>query len=346
MNPEEFDGLLPPWALLACGAIGDLYDDRLDDATRGVLEDLCGRPAEFTLRPIESGVPSCMRVVGTTGMAVIVTGLSLPSQADLLLQSYRSLLVASDTNFFPGWIWRSAEQIARNLRLDQHSAMRDVFIFGHSAGGIIGLALATLLHRPGGRLRTHVVTYGAPRAIVHGGEQALNGVEITRWMNTCDDVPRLPPRYSDLTDLTFLGLLAEIPLYARWFHPRGGIALDTAGGRSTAQLAPPCGLLSLPLYPLGYLRTGAVFGNAHSIAEYARRLRLAIPSKLFVFDPKIHGVFGLGALPQIFQALDDAAPLAFPNPPRAGIENPLANPPLELAVQRRAAQIASPLKRC
>jgi len=346
MNPEEFDGLLPPWALLACGAIGDLYDDRLDDATRGVLGDLCGNPAEFTLRPIESGVPSCMRVVGTTGMAVIVTGLSLPSQADLLLQSYRSLLIASDTNFFPGWIWRSAQQIARNLRLDQHSAMRDVFIFGHSAGGVIGLALATLLHRPGGRLKTHVVTYGSPRAHAIRGAELLNGVHITRWMNTCDDVVRIPPKVYDLTDSTFLVLLAEIPLYARWFHPRGGVVLDTAGTRDTAVVPEPCSLLSLPLYPLGYLRTGTVFGTPHSIGEYARRLRLAIPSKIFVFDPKIHGAFGLGALPQIFQALDEAAPLAFPNPPRAGIENPLANPPLELAVQRRSAQIASPLKRC
>jgi pimeloyl-ACP methyl ester carboxylesterase len=346
MNPNEFDGLLPPWALLACGAIGDLYDDRLDDSSRFTLGELCGRPAEFTLRPIESGVPSCMRVVGTTGMAVVITGLSLPSQAQLLLDSYRATLIASDTNFFPQWIWAAATQISRNLRLDQHSAMRDVFLFGHSAGGVIALALASLLHRRSSGLKTHVVTYGAPRSFAERGNLTIDGVQLTRWMNTGDDVPRLPPRYYDLTDLTFLGLLAEIPLYARWIHPRGGVALDPAGNRTTAQVAPAAALLSLPLYPLGYLRTGAVFGTAHSIGEYARRLRLAIPSKIFVFDPKIHGAFGLGALPQLFQALEEAAPLAFPVPPRAGTENPLANPPLELAVQQRTAFIAAPLKRC
>ena len=310
------------------------------------MEQTCGVNTEIGFRQVESGVPATIRGVGQDGLCVVVSGVTSISQGNSIRNSYERLLVNSSTNFYGEWFWEGAVQLVNRLRLADHAVNRDVFVFGHSGGGGIAIALASILRRLNPRHDVHCVTFGEPRCGLEQTFSGLAGVNVTRWMNFGDDVPQLPPRMIDLTDLSFLALLDKLPFWARFVHVFGGLVLDRLGSVTPGDVPPPWHQLSILNFPVNYLSRDTVFGSDHSIAEYVRRLSLSLPPKIPGVLPKLKGMFDVGSLPIMFQVLTSDIPMSLPIPIQGGVERSIPETALALNISRREAFINEPLKRC
>ena len=346
MNLLPFEGSNPYWALYAAKFCAAAYGDQVDKDLPAAARQLCGNGVQVGVRDVENGVPAAFRVVGNDGMIVVVSGLSYVSQANNISAGYVTPILTADRRYFNPWFWDSATQLIRNLRLDYWARDRTLYLFGHSAGGGIATAIAAALRPVSPAENVHLVTFGAPRSVAGNGLQFLRDVEITRWMNVGDDVPRLPPRLLDLTDLAFLANAAALPLWYRFLHTEGGLVLHRQGVIDTGDVPAPEHLLGLVTFPSSYLRDGELFGNDHAIAEYIARLLKSIPPAIAAPLGKPVPKFALEPLPEMFQSLTVQIPMPFPGVPVASAERPLANPPIDVAIERREAFIASPIKRC
>jgi len=346
VNLQEFDGRNTAWALYAARLAGRAYSPFNTDGLAAAFEEVCGLNPEISFRNIENSVPATIKGKGPDGLCVACSGVTGFLQGKYLWDSYEALLVNSSTNFYASYVYECAVQLVRQLQLARDAVDRDVFIFGHSLGGAIAIALASLLRPLNPRHDMHVVTFGSPRP---GAQSAFNGlarVNLTRYMNIGDDVPRLPPRLLDLTDLSFLAVVDKLPFWSRFVHPFGGLALDALGNVSPADVAMPTSLLSITTFPINYLSQAALFGSPHSIAEYCRRLSLGLPPKIPGVLPTLKGSFDVGSLPIMFEALRSDIPMSLPIPIQGGVE--LETPPavLELQISRREAFLQEPIKRC
>lgn len=346
MNLQTFRGNDPAWALFAARLCGRAYDSENRLGLDAAMELLCGDNTETNTVALRNGVPGAIRGTGQDGYCIAVSGITALSQAGAIDQSFTALFLNRSTRFFGQWFYDGALSLMRSFRLAQLAPGRPCYFFGHSGGAGIALALAQITKELLPRNEVHVVTFGGPRCCSDSGLSLLNDVEITRWMNTGDDVVRLPPRYTDLTDVAFLAALPVLPQWARFVHSRGGLVLDVMGNVSPGILPDPTRLLATITFPSSYLQNGTLFGTPHSIAEYCRRLSLAIPPKILVGKQKFQGPFDLVNLPDMFQALTIEVPQNFAVARPSGLE--FTNPPIVLAEQitRRELYIEQPIKRC
>lgn len=346
MNLPPFDGSNPAWALYAAHLLGIVYMDRPAKQFAETAAMLCGTPINSGVRDVEGGVPAAMRLAGPDGLVVVITGLTNTSQGGQITAAYSDLLVNRSTRFFNSWVWNAATQLVRNLRLDFHGRGKPVYVFGHSAGGAISLAVAAALREINSASAIHVVSLGGPRAGTSESIPLLADVEVTRWMNTGDDVPRLPPRYTDLTDVAFLTLVTQLPLWARFVHGAGGLVLHQGGIVERRALPEPEHLISSLTFPWSVSTTGEVFGGAHALLEYERRLNLLLPPISIEIAKAGKPKFAAEDLPALFQSLTIDIGLSLAGQPVAGVESPLANPPLDVLMERRTAAISAPIRRC
>lgn len=346
MNLPPFDGSNAAWALYAIHLCGVTYGDRPAKQIVETAAMLCGTSIDAAVRPVEGGVPAAMRLSGPDGMIAVFTGLTNVAQGLALTAAYSDLIVNRATRHFNSWVWNGATQLVRNLRLGFHGQHKPCYLFGHSAGGAIALAVAAALREINPDVDVHVVTFGSPRACTGSAIPLLGNVEITRWMNVGDDVPRLPPRYTDLTDVAFLTFATQLQLWARFVHTDGGLVIGRGGTVESRALPELERLLSTLTIPGSSLSTGEVFGNDHAVLEYERRLALLLPPIAFELAKPKPAKFLVSDLPALFQALTIDVGMSLDGRPVAGVEAPLANPPLAVLMERRTAAINSPIRRC
>jgi pimeloyl-ACP methyl ester carboxylesterase len=346
MNQKDFDGSNPFWAYYAAKLCSRAYDPTSLLGVEAAGEMLCGDNATVGFRQVENSVPATLRIVGNDGLIIVVSGITSLVQANYINLSYLDLLVTRATRYMASWFDESAQQLFRQLRILHHAAGRNVYIFGHSGGGGIALALAATLRQHKFDNEVHVCTFGAPRVCQANSFPFLANVEIVRWMNTGDDVPRLPPKISDMTDLSFLASIHLFPLWIRWVHSDGGLSLSHQGVVEARQVPEPDHLLSVGTFPVRYLLNGELFGSPHAIAEYIRRLGLALPNKLGDEVIKEIPAFSVVELPEMFQALTIDIGVSLGDHRVAGVESRFANPPITFAIQQREAEISSLIRRC
>jgi len=346
MSVVDFDGGNPKWALVGARLCEYAYDRTRVGDFAGVASLLVGEPLDVRFRDLENGVPAAMLAVGPYGSAVAVSGITAISQGLAIKDSYETTLLSPLYGYFPKWFHDGASQLMRTLNLASRVASKDVFLFGHSGGGGIATVLATFLKsacRPG---VVSCTTYGSPRVVHNRAVSSLDGIAFDRWQNLGDNVPRLPPRVSDLTDLTFLNSIVQLPLWYRWGHTPGGLALDPSGIRTLSATPPPGPLLSFTTFPLEYISSGTAFGPPHGIDEYAKRLALAIPNKVIGLQLVKREPTGNLTLPTLFEQLQPSGPLDAIQYQSAGLEIPVSSSQVTDIIDRRSLFIESPIKRC
>jgi pimeloyl-ACP methyl ester carboxylesterase len=342
----NFDGGQPAFALLACRLCGRAtYGGSLSDIPVSLVE-ICGNSVVAEFDPIGAGCPASLRGVGLDGICLAISGLTLASQAAGLFASYGGPAPTADTRFFAGWVATQALRLAYRWNLPGVVSGRDVYLFGHSGGGAIALALAAYLRPLCPQSEIHVVSFGAPRASSSAAFAYVKGVNVARWMNSGDDAPRMPPRIDDCTDLAFLAAVDKFPAWYRWDHVSGGLVLSSEGVVEAKTLPPRNRLLGTTTFPISYLQTGGLFGTPHAIGEYERRLMRALPMDLVEIRKPTVRAFDVAQLPTMFELLRSDIPMSLPIPIYSGVEPHVPPGDVDQEITRREAFIASPLKRC
>lgn len=90
---------------------------------------------------------------------------------------------------FVDWGRDVFERIAQRPEL----LKRRIFLTGHSYGGAVAIAAATLLGQVCARGQVTVITFGSPKVADERWYRPLDSQNVIRWMNIGDPVPALPP---------------------------------------------------------------------------------------------------------------------------------------------------------
>lgn len=342
----NFDPGQPAFALLACRLCGRATQGGSITEAPSALQEICGVGVSADLDPLGAGCPASIRGVGLDGICLAISGLTLPSQAAQLFSGYSDLRITSDTLFFNSWVFAQARRLAYRWNLPGVVSGRDLYLFGHSAGGAIALALAAYLRPLCPQSEINVISFGSPRAASSSAFDSLALVNVARWMNVGDDAPRMPPRIEDCTDLAFTAALLEFPAWYRWSHCKGGLVLSDQGVVEPKQLPPITRLLGTTTFPISYLQTGGLFGTPHALGEYERRLMRALPMALVDERKPAERSFDLAQLPVMYELLRSDIPMSLPIPIYGGVEPPVPPGDVDQEITRREAFVASPIKRC
>lgn len=146
---------------------------------------------------------------------------------------------------------------------------------GWSLGGCVAqLTMAQLLYA-GVISSARWMTFGSPRIGNNRLASFVSASQGTRWMNTGDSVPYLPPRIGDMPALPALyGILPTIRMQ-NFVHTSHGCEILDDGTLRAADLP----VLSVPSFPASIaswlLGVDNTAGSPHNIASYVARLKEA-----------------------------------------------------------------------
>jgi hypothetical protein len=177
------------------------------------------------------------------------------------------------------WLIQAANLITATMNGASFSRRAVLWVSGWSLGGAVAEVLAlnwisTLGYTP------NVVTFGSPRAIDQADATRLDANRnVIRWMTDSDPVPLIPPSFAEAPSVALLYGVRASRRIAQFVHPGGGLSLDGVGNPSNA-VVPPNAVLNISGSVASFISgEDSVFGDAHAIAEYVRRLTALVQSE-------------------------------------------------------------------
>ncbi len=152
-------------------------------------------------------------------------------------------------------------------------------ICGHSLGGSTACALAVRA-RAFISCPIYIHTFGAAKCLRAGYEDLGRTITLTRWFNSDDPVPPLPPNQGNA--LLFYELLTdqEKASMNSWSHPLGGAMLGPNGAVSWTEQNANGNTSTLTDLTRWLSTMAGSADNMHSIGEYVRRLIIASTDQL------------------------------------------------------------------
>lgn len=147
----------------------------------------------------------------------------------------------SSLNLMPGWnlyVGGFASAVAEQAAT-QLSGGQNVYLFGHSLGGMIAEAVAERLQQAGKRIAS-IITYGAPKPAIGTATRATTTQYHVRWMADGDPVPLLP--FGNVGDFArFAAVIAplarNLPRFQpnQWTHAGTGLAISPTAIRQSLE---------------------------------------------------------------------------------------------------------------
>ncbi len=232
-----------------------------DNEVKAVWAELGWPVASFQVFPSSSSLPSSVGVdmgdtiyVGINGTDSIEQVLKYGSPAsiraftnvDARREGYYTVDQSVDPSNpkdacnrqFDSWgreVFQRIMQVAGNRKVK-------LMFAGHSYGGAVVLSAARYCNSIGNFGPIRVVTFGSPKVYGRAINAQLHGVGVTRWMNTGDPIPALPPSEGEvgvpLSLTRKIGLSFLVPQLYQTF---GGFEIEYNGkikGRSSTQITP------------------------------------------------------------------------------------------------------------
>lgn len=147
-----------------------------------------------------------------------------------------------------------------------------IIIAGYSWGGTMALRLAVMLKFIVANSNVSVISFGSPKPGDDRNAQALNGIEICRWMNEGDAVPLAPPSPGRAPLLHTLVSRATSQAFQSFQQTGDGRILDAAGNITTGMF-PPITTIYTDLSIGNFLvNNDAAVAVEHRIETYEARL--------------------------------------------------------------------------
>lgn len=163
---------------------------------------------------------------------------------------------------------------------------RSYQLFGHSYGGALALVTAGLLSAMAPTSSVSVATTGSPRPGDSSVDAALGRVNVRRWMNDDDPVPRFVPHASEAPAATIAAGFLIAFLWSQYTQPRGGVTVTAAGNFFRSDV--PTSLLPITDLQLLAWAVGSkgFFRASHAVQTYiARFAPLAAKQAALVGQP-------------------------------------------------------------
>lgn len=237
-------------------------------------ERLGGGPAiyrTFILRGFRSigGGVALGDVLGNT--YIVFQGVT-SATARFLLYGWASESAMRRYNGMNSASYQDAEMRFLSDRNSGLSQTRNVYLYGHSAGGVVAECLALVLSElPFAGIR-EIISFGMPKPGLSQAPYERTGLRRIRWMNLSDPVVALPYSPGPNGVSIALDLLSSDYSPTRIEQPAGGRVLFSDGQWSDAELTAGAidpGNLGVAAW-LTYL--DASIGFPHSIQTYVRNL--------------------------------------------------------------------------
>jgi hypothetical protein len=261
-------------AVFLMDACWDLFQDNTQAQMDKLFTDLGLGNWVSVLIPSSVSVPTmycggnglyCVTLFG--GTSTILQGANLQS-------SYLKALFEDPLGGCNSYLY-TLQGLAQNLRIGiGQIGTRNQIYAGHSLGGSAAVAMAAFDKSVNLGANQTVVTFGAPRTGPSAFRDIFNGIDCTRWMNSDDPVPLVPPRLPDVSSpslLTFpIGyfLFMEEQVHVPQGQIVSPIAVVTMGDVPNGLALP--GFLELGIW-LAQLDLGVE--NFHSPRSYSIRLK-------------------------------------------------------------------------
>jgi len=156
----------------------------------------------------------------------------------------------------------------------------NVMLFGHSGGGVLVEAAATMLRDFGRPAPLSIITYGAPKAYLAGSSNDADETFRRRWMLERDPVPGFPyyfrpdGSWSRMVQSTIqsVGLSADFPVDLIRHGP-GGVILESEGSASVAADTSSCTEADFDNFLDWAIEGGSIPARQHTTGQYLNALR-------------------------------------------------------------------------
>jgi pimeloyl-ACP methyl ester carboxylesterase len=148
----------------------------------------------------------------------------------------------------------------------------DYYFFGHSYGGATAIVLLARMNRTIRKIVQSVVTFGSPRPGNEDLQTWIPAGRLTRWFNSDDPVPHIPPHRDEAPVMFLLFAPAASASMDVQVQPPNGVCLFPDGGYGNAEYWPESGP-TLDVSLASWLAGNETFAEStHGLPEYRRRL--------------------------------------------------------------------------
>ena len=234
------------------------------------------------------GKPKVWIGQGPNITVVLAQCLQSPGQGTALWNGYESYYFQSGNTTENYWLRTWAESVQAFMGANRFTTPRSLLLVGHSAGGAMLHYFGQVYKETIAGLPVRIITFGSPKA---GGSVLANAQSegtVTRWMNDGDPVPDVPPPLAGLSSWGLIYSALIVQRLGKFVHSHGGVALAVDGtfvDRTLPRITP----LNWPIAVGAAVFSYTVSSDGpHSIAEYYRRLSLAVAASP-VADPQTGG---------------------------------------------------------
>ncbi len=259
--------------------LSHLYDPDPVYSVRALLGPALTAGLSISYLQPTSVIPPTMMLTSSWGVTILVGGTSGQAHLIELLQGWNNAMIGPDVDGgASGGFAHAARVIVDTFGAPDIVQASNVYLVGHSYGGAVCQALASLLMNAFASIRG-IWSYGSPRP----GTTVLQGRIATlqhhRWY--CDDDPvRWVPPHTD--EVSLVGLFGNSSLAIgcnRQVQTATGYSLSGLG-ETVADPGEPTVLHAVGLSILTWVTGGNGFGSVnHALPEYKRRFQQALPIK-------------------------------------------------------------------
>jgi len=226
-----------------------------------------------------SVIPPVMMLTSTWGVTILVGGTSGQMHLTELLQGWNNPTIGPDAQFgASGGFAHAARVIVDTLGAPEILAGNNLYLVGHSYGGAVCQALATLLMNAAAPIRG-IWSYGAPRPGTMVLQRRIQTLNHHRWFNDDDPVRWIPPHSEEATIVDTLGRASLVIGANRQVQTSTGYML-TALGDMSPDAGEPTALHAVGLSIVNWCTDAYGFRSVnHAPTEYRRRFQQALTIK-------------------------------------------------------------------
>jgi hypothetical protein len=232
------------------------------------------QPTESAFSPATNSFPAAYMALDANHGLFIGGGTENYEQGRALMEGYTRQIGSGGLGNVNSFLATMANGLLNQTIFQNLIRMPTVVYAGHSLGGALAVVLAAIGNRVSPQGEQTCITFGAPRSGGIAFDRQTHVPHITRWMNSDDPVPLVPPTVSQCPPLALVTTLDHLRDFADQRHLEGGQQLNP-DGTLTETILPTVASIS-PTTDLAAWLVSLYRGTTspHQTPEYRRRLAL------------------------------------------------------------------------